>query len=399
MTVAPARELVVKFHERCNIACDHCYMYEAADQGWRARPIRMAAPTVDRAAQRLGEHARAHGLGEVRVVLHGGEPLLAGVAAMESALRSFRDALPPGVRLEVAVQTNGILLTESFLALFREHGVRVGVSLDGDRVANDRHRRYANGRSSFDEALAGVERLRRPENAAIYGGLLCTIDLANDPVGTYESLIALGPPRIDFLVPHGNWAHPPPGLADRAAPPGAERRTGTPGAERRTGTPYADWLIAVFDRWYAAPRLETEVRILDSIMALLCGGVSRTEMLGLRPPSAVVVESDGTYEGDDALKTTDSGPATGLSVHTHSLDDLLAHPAIAAGRRGLESLGPQCRACPVVTVCGGGLQAHRYSPGAPGGDFSRPSVYCEDLFALIGHVRQRLAADLLGLRR
>lgn len=375
MLAAPAREVVLKLHEHCNIACDHCYMYEAADQGWRGRPIRMATSTVTRTAQRLAEHATAHELDTVRVVFHGGEPLLAGVAGLEQAILAFEEAARPGLRVEFAVQTNGILLTESFLALFRRHHVRVGVSLDGDRAANDRHRRYANGRSSYEKAVAGVERLREPENQEIYGGLLCTVDLANDPIGTYEALLEHRPPRVDFLLPHGNWAHPPPGLATRA------------------GTPYADWLIRIFDRWYATPVVETEIRILDSIMSLLLGGPATTEMLGLRPPSAVVVESDGTLEGNDALKATDDGATTGLSVHTHALDDLLVHPAIAAARQGLAGLGSHCRACPVVAVCGGGLHAHRY---AADGGFDHPSVYCDDLLTLIIHVRSRLAADLLA---
>jgi uncharacterized protein len=335
----------------------------------------MAKATVTRTAQRLAEHALAHRLDTVRVVFHGGEPLLAGVAGLEQAIGAFEEAAPPGVRVEFAVQTNGTLLTESFLALFRRHRVRVGVSLDGDRAANDRHRRYANGRSSYDRAVAGIGRLRSAENREIYGGLLCTVDLANDPIRTYEALLEHRPPRVDFLLPHGNWVHPPPGLAKRA------------------GAPYADWLITIFDRWYADPVVETEIRILDSIMSLLLGGPASTEMLGLLPPSAVVVESDGTLEGNDALKTTDGGAATGLSVHTHALDDLLGHPAIAAAWQGLAGLGPQCRACPVVAVCGGGLHAHRY--GADGG-FGHPSVYCDDLLTLITHVRSRLAADLLA---
>lgn len=377
MSGAPVRELVLKFHERCNIACDHCYMYEAADQDWRTRPVRMSEAVVDRAAQRLAEHAVTHRLNAARVVFHGGEPLLAGVPAMERAILAFRAALPPDVRLDFAVQTNGMLLTEPFLDLFRRHRVRVGVSLDGGRAANDRHRRYANGRSTYDEAVAGLRRLRRPENAPVYGGLLCTVDLANDPVGTYEALLAHEPPRIDFLLPHGNWVYPPPGLRPR------------------DGAPYADWLITVFDHWYSAARHRTGIRIFDSIMALLCGGAGGTEMLGLRPPSAVVVESDGTYEGNDALKTTDTGPATGLSVHTDSLDSLLAHPAVAGTRQGAAGLGPRCRRCPLVRVCGGGLHAHRY---AAGGDFSGPSVYCDDLYALIAHIRDRITADLPAAR-
>ncbi|HWS32386.1 MAG TPA: FxsB family cyclophane-forming radical SAM/SPASM peptide maturase [Actinoplanes sp.] len=373
MLAVPAREVVLKLHERCNIACDHCYMYEAADQGWRDRPVRMAAATVTRTAQRLAEHAVAHRLDAVRVVFHGGEPLLAGPDRIEQAILAFREATPPGIAVEFGVQTNGILLTEAFLGLFRRYRVRVGVSLDGDRAANDRHRRYAGGRSSFAPAVAGIRRLRQPENRDVYAGLLCTVDLANDPVGTYEALLEHRPPRVDFLLPHGNWAHPPPGLGPR------------------TGTPYADWLIAIFDRWYSAPVPETEVRILDSIMSLLLGGPAATEVLGLEPPTAVVVESDGTLEGNDALKTTDGAATTGLSVHTHSLDDLLAHPPIAAARLGRDGLGPECRACPVVAVCGGGLHAHRY---AADGTFDHPSVYCDDLFALIAHIRARLTADL-----
>ncbi|MET9845799.1 hypothetical protein [Streptomyces ossamyceticus] len=52
-------------------------------------------------------------------------------------------------------------------------------------------------------------------------GRLCTVDLANDPVETYEALLDFAPPRVDFLLPHGTWRHPParPGAPDD--PPGA----------------------------------------------------------------------------------------------------------------------------------------------------------------------------------
>lgn len=374
----PIRELVVKLHERCNIACDHCYMYRGADQGWRRRPVRMPDGVVDQAAARLGEHARRHALADVRVVFHGGEPLLAGAATMERAMRSFRAAMPPSTRVQFAVQTNGILLDARFLRLFRRFDVGVGVSLDGDRSANDRHRRYAKGLSSYDGAVVGIRALRAPENRRIYRGLLCTIDVRNDPVRTYEALLEHEPPRIDLLLPHGNWVHPPPEVDVRA------------GEDRPT--PYAEWLITVFDRWYEARPAETGIRMFESIMALLLGGLSTTESFGLAPPAALVVESDGTFEGSDALKTTAAdGGATGMSVFTDSLDDVIEHPLITTARNGRAGLGALCRRCPVVAICGGGLFAHRY---ASDGTFAHPSVYSADLRRLIGHVRGRLEADL-----
>jgi uncharacterized protein len=46
-------------------------------------------------------------------------------------------------------------------------------------------------------------------------------------------------------------------------------------------------------------------------------------------------------------------------------------------------LSAQCRACPVVRVCGGGLYAHRYRAS---NGFDNPSVYCADLKALVDEV-------------
>ena len=54
------------------------------------------------------------------------------------------------------------------------------------------------------------------------------------------------------------------------------------------------------------------------------------------------------------------------------------------------ALGGRCQTCPVQEICGGGLYAHRYQPG---GGFARPSVYCPDLFKLIGHIGDTMWMD------
>ena len=74
----PFLEFVVKIHSRCDLACDYCYMYEMADQSWQGRPVRMSREIAEQTALRIGEHARAHQLPNIRLILHGGEPLLAG---------------------------------------------------------------------------------------------------------------------------------------------------------------------------------------------------------------------------------------------------------------------------------------------------------------------------------
>jgi uncharacterized protein len=360
----PLSQFVLKVHSRCDLACDHCYVYEAADQSWHGRPMVISGEVAAQTAQRIAEHARTHALKTVQVVLHGGEPLLAGRARLERIIMALRSALDGVCHLDIRIHTNGVLLSEAFCELFARHGVRVGVSLDGDRIANDRHRRYADGRSSYDKVIAAIGLLRAPRFRPLYAGLLCTIDIANDPLVVYDSLLELAPPRIDFLLPHATWDTPPP----RLQPGGSE---------------YADWLIAIYDRWAAQGR-PVQIRTFDSVLSTLAGGQSFTEALGLEPATLAVVETDGSYEQVDSLKAAfDGAPETGTNVFDHDLDAVARHPGIQARQQGIAGLSTTCQQCPVVTSCGGGLYTHRYRTGS---GFDNPSAFCTDLLKLIGHI-------------
>ncbi|MCX5318154.1 FxsB family cyclophane-forming radical SAM/SPASM peptide maturase [Streptomyces sp. NBC_00154] len=370
----PFREFIVKVHSRCNIACDYCYMYEAADQSWRAQPMAISAVTITAFADRLAEHVREHALEAVGVVLHGGEPLLAGRDTLEDVVMTVRDAVSAEVKF--SMQTNGVLLTEANLDLLSKHQVGIGVSLDGGPAHHDRHRRFANGRGSYDEVARGLRTLTAEAYRPLFMGLLATVDLANDPVEVYEALAAWEPPSIDLLLPHGTWDAPPPGHV--------------PGETR-----YADWLISVFDHWYAQPEQPVRIRLFEELIAQLLGGTAYSEVFGTAPLDFVVVETDGTIELVDALKVAyDGAPATGLNVRDHSFDAVLEHPAMRANQAGEAALCETCRTCPLVKECGGGQFPHRYRTGT---GFANPSVYCADLAKLISHVHSRLAADIARL--
>jgi uncharacterized protein len=382
----PFRQFVLKIHSRCDLACDHCYVYEHADQSWRGRPTVISPEAVAKAGERIAEHARKHRLSEVRVILHGGEPLLAGASRLAAIARALRRAIEPVCRIDLRIHTNGVRLDTELCEVFLAEGIMVGISLDGDQAANDLHRRYLNGRSSYDQVLRAVTLLREERYLPLYAGLLATIDVRSDPVAVYRALAALEPPNLDFLLPHGTWDTPPPGkagpLPDGRLP---VRLAGEPGM-----TPYADWLSAVFAEWTRDGR-RVPVRMFESIIATTLGGASGTESLGLAPSDVVVIETDGTIEQADSIKVAyDGAPATGLDVFSHPLDAAAAHPGIRARQQGIAGLSPVCRQCPVVDSCGGGLYAHRYRAGS---GFANPSVYCADLEKIITHVRARLRPE------
>ncbi|MFI7706201.1 FxsB family cyclophane-forming radical SAM/SPASM peptide maturase [Nonomuraea sp. NPDC049480] len=373
------QQFILKVHSRCDLACRHCYVYEMADQSWRGQPRRMSDAIADRAIERIAEHASCHDLAEIDVILHGGEPLLAGPELISRVVRGVRGAVDTGTRVNVHIQTNGVRLHDAYLELFESLEVRVGVSLDGDAEGHDRHRRFADGRGSHTLVSESLRRLSEGPYHHLFSGILCTVDVRNDPVRTYRALLEYDPPAIDFLLPHGNWAAPPP-----------FREPDSP------ATPYADWLIQIFDIWYDSPVLQTEIRLFREIMRLLMGSHSRAENIGLSPVRMVVIETDGSIEQADTLKSTYHGaPETRLHVLRDPLDGALLHPAIVARQIGELALSPTCRRCDLVSTCGGGQYAHRYSPAT---GFAEPSIYCADLYRLISYISARCVRDVARLR-
>lgn len=365
----PFRQFIIKMHGRCNLACTYCYLYEGPDNTWRDRPPAASPEVLDAVATRIAEHAVTHSSPAISLVLHGGEPLLAGAGTLTRFTALVRDRVPAGCAVHAVVQTNATLLTPELLSALAGAGIRVGVSLDGGLAGHNARRVDHAGRPAWPAAARGARLLaeRYPQS---YAGVLTVVDPTLDPVETYESLLDLRPPALDLLLPHGNWSAPPPHLG---------------------GARHGEWLCAVFDRWWTAGRRETSVRLFEECLALLLGLPAATESLGLSPFDAVVVETDGSIEQVDSLKSAYHGAArTGLDVFRHCFDDALRHPAVAVRQAGVAALAEQCVACPLLTVCGGGHYAHRYRAGH---GFRNPSVYCSDLQLFIHHVAGRLHGD------
>lgn len=371
----PFRQFVLKVHSRCNLACSYCYVYQGADRSWRERPRRVGNRVMRHTASRIAEHAAAHELDWLHLNLHGGEPLLAGtgrlVAYVDRVRRAVRASRGRGCAVEASVQTNGTLLTERTVRELAGAGIGIGVSLDGGLPRLNRRRVGHDGRPAWPATVAGLEVLRRFPEA--YAGILAVIDPDTDPVEVYTSLARFAPPSMDLLLPHAHWGTPPPGE----------------GRER-----YAEWLIKVFDLWFDAPGPVVPVRLFIEIIGLLFGVSGGAEAVGNSPVVAVVVDTDGSIEQVDSLKTAYPGaPATGRTVRRHSFDQVLDHPGVVARQLGRGALSDDCLDCPLVDVCAGGNYAHRYKPGE---GFRNRSVYCADLERLILHIadRVRRATDL-----
>ncbi len=89
------------------------------------------------------------------------EPRVGPPVCYESAFPTLAALGPSAGRVQHSMQTNGMLLSTEWCDLLKRWHVGVGVSIDGPRRLNDAHRLTRTGRSTFDQALAGIRLLRR----------------------------------------------------------------------------------------------------------------------------------------------------------------------------------------------------------------------------------------------
>lgn len=368
--------LTLKVAPRCNLACDYCYEYLEDNTAWRRQPRGMPLDVVRQAARRLDDYVTRHGLSRVQVSFHGGEPLLLGAEGIDERATILRDTV--SCNLDLAIQTNGTLLEgradsadesdedkKSIMDVLIEHDFQVGVSLDGNLEANDRFRLDHAGRSSHDKVLRGIDLLKRTN---LQWGLLAVIDIRNDPLETYNALKRHDPPLgLDFLLPHGNWTHPPP------------YRDGS------EATPYADWILPIWREYFKATDYTPSIRKFDAVMRMVEGGTTLTDSLGNTAPTQLFVRPDGKYEDVDTLLSAHANaPVLDMDVFRHSFDEVAEHEWMVYRRAGSASLSKICQQCDIVSICGGGYIPHRYKEE---NGFDNPSVYCSDLMAIIKQVQ------------
>jgi radical SAM/SPASM domain FxsB family protein len=379
-SILPFHTYLWKIANRCNLNCDYCYVFNSLDDAWKRFPPFMSIRTAETTVARMRQHLLPHREEDVSIIFHGGEPLLGGLSHLQSLVRVIHSGFSgTNINASLGMQSNLLLFDDEIGRFLIDSGISIGVSVDGPPQANDHHRIDHAGRptSARLEQRLSLMKSRYPE---AFSGFLCVVDLNTDPIEVVDYLASWQPPSIDFLLPLDNH--------DR-------RPRGKEGERGLDATPYGDWLVQAFGRWCQLPD-PPAVRMFHSIIRLLGGGDTLVESLGLLPVDLIVVESDGSIEAVDSLRTTYKGAThLGYNVFDHSFDEAARDVRVRARQLGASSLSAACQRCSLVKVCGGGYLPHRWS--AEHG-FLNPSVYCSDLQVVIRHIMSSLSAELLKVR-
>lgn len=356
--------VLIKLASRCNIQCTYCYWFRDADV--YKKPAVLTRDSEDAFCARLEEHIREFELDEFLVVFHGGEPLLFPKHRFDAFLKKIRAIEErTGCTIQRGLTSNGILIDEAWVRLFKEHDVVVTVSLDGPAEINDKYRVDFKGKGTLAGTLKGIGCLRE---GGIEPGLISVCNPATDPEKVLAFVVdELGFPEFDILPPDATHVDNPP--------------------------PIADYFIKLFDVWYDKYAARgVRIATLDAMIRGLVGKLTLSDTIGLGPIETVTLMTDGSLEPLDVLRITgDGSTASKLNVRSDAIKDVRNDPVWRQAFEASTQLCDTCMNCEYLDSCGGGHLAQRWSRERR---YDNPSVYCESWKRIFGHIWKRISPTL-----
>jgi uncharacterized protein len=354
--------LIFKIASPCNLRCTYCYEYNAGDESWKEKPAFVNLKVVRALGLAIKQYAFEKSNGEMNVTLHGGEPLLLGKRRLQLLTVALRSAAAP-VKVNLIIQTNGILLNEEIIGWAVDNNVQIGFSLDGPEGHNA-SRLDIKGRPTFGTALEKLKLLQKlaPRNLI---GLLAVINLKERGSEAVSFLCSLGVRNVDLLLPFETWDS----LGD--------------GREQWSRS-LSDWLNDAFDAWVDNPIYsQTKIRIFEDAIQSLITGKPRTDWFGPRSVNYLVIDTSGQIDVLDHLKVigSESGKvrSTNLNIEDCSIGDAVKAVEIALSNWKANLIPTQCEPCKLASLCCGGYLPHRYSNQ---NFFNNRSVACEAIMGM-----------------
>lgn len=363
-------EVVLKITERCNINCSYCYMFNGGNDDYLKHPIYISEDVILATAKFLAQGARDLGTKKIRIIYHGGEPMMFKKKKFAAMCDVFIREITPYAKVEFGMQTNGMLVNDEWLEILAKYKIGVGVSIDGPAEYHDIERVDHQNNGTYQRVAAGLRKIQEGHKAGTnnYPGTLSVINTNHDPVKIYRHLTGdLQIRKQNYLIPMETH--------DTIDPASVER--------------LGNYLCAIFDEWVADNNPKIEIRIIKQAIWFFLNGkdvVKATDAFRKEEFALIAIASNGEISPCDELKITNILPDE-MNVLANSLIEVLNSPTTIFLDEAEHTLPNACKECCWQNYCLGGSQngslVNRFSKK---NGFDNPSVYCSALKKFYGHV-------------
>lgn len=148
----------------CNLRCTYCYdknNHNESDIKLREKATEIFLKQEDNILKSLSILFKDEK--EPHIIFHGGEPLLIDTKVLDDFCYKLKELF----NITFSIQTNGTLIDDKVIELFKKYNFKVGISLDGCNEYQNASRIFPNGLNSFKTILKKMKMLQ--ENNVKFG--------------------------------------------------------------------------------------------------------------------------------------------------------------------------------------------------------------------------------------
>lgn len=320
----------------CNLRCRYCFYADVSEQ----REVKsfgvMKTDTVTAMLEHIFVDLDAGDL--VTFAFQGGEPTLAGLTYFQNFVDQVK-GYKGNVRVNYAMQTNGIVLDDAWLDFLRAHRFLVGLSLDGDAALHNQNRVDGAAKGTFSQVMAAK---RRMEAKGVDYNVLCVLtnEAARYPARLWKFIRKEKIQFIQFIPCLGP-------LDEDDASPWA-----------LTAKRFAHFYTGLFPLWLEAIKhgQYVSVKLFDDILNLVlrreetaCG------MLGNCHPQ-LVVEADGSFYPCDFFVLDEYRLGNFVDMTVRQAFEANIRSGFA---RDHQVRPERCHSCSWKSMCNGGCKRMR----------------------------------------
>jgi len=375
----------------CNLNCKYCFYLEKeslypATANWSMPP--------DVLESYIRQQIETQPSDTISFAWQGGEPTLLGVDFFRNAV-ALQAKHANSKKIQNALQTNGVLLDDSWGRFLAENRFLVGISIDGPKRFHDTYRVDKGGLPTFRRVIRGLEVLKRH---GVEFNILTVVNRKNSqyPLEVYRFLKRHGSGYIQFIP-----------IVERIA--GTARAGGLTTIDRAQNGPaavsdrsvepeaFGRFLCAVFDEWVRNDVGAQFVQLFDVALEMWVGMDSSLCIFRRTCGSAMALEHNGDLYSCDHFVDPQNRLGNIMESPLGSLATSAQQRAFGSAKN--DSLPQYCRDCEVRFACNGECPKNRFvmtPSGEPGLNY-----LCAGYKMFFKHIDpyMRFMANELGNRR
>lgn len=317
----------------CNLRCKYCYYLEKS----KLYPHEHNMMDDELLENFIREYIESQTMRDVLFTWHGGEPTLRPVSYYKKVME-LQQKYAAGHNIDNCLQTNGTLITDEYAEFFHRNGWLIGVSIDGPKEYHDAYRRAANGESSFDKVMNGIEILNR--HHVEWNAMAVVNKLNGDhPVEFYRFFKEIGCKFIQFTP-----------VVDAS-------RLGELTEYSVRPKQWGAFLCGLFDEWVKEDVGEYFIQIFEATLANWCGVAPGVCSLARYCGHAGVLEHNGDLYSCDHFVYPEYKLG---NIKEHTIMEMMySDRQLKFGRDKFDTLPRQCKRCKWLFTCNGECPKNR----------------------------------------